>query len=193
MLLTKLYAIPKNKIEIKGNDINDWNTGNLRQLISVVEQKPKFFDGSIQDNLMYGIKTRRTDKEILSVLKLVDMELFVEGLPDLLDTRIHTGLLSGGQAQRLSIARALLQHPEILILDECTSALDSANSLNIAQLIRNNLTNMTVILITHSEQMMNICDRLIVLKNGKIKEQGTFSDLYGKKGELFRIVANDEL
>lgn len=193
LLLTKLYAIPKNKIEIKGNDINDWNTGNLRQLISVVEQKPKFFDGSIQDNLMYGIKTRRTDKEILSVLKLVDMELFVEGLPDLLDTRIHTGLLSGGQAQRLSIARALLQHPEILILDECTSALDSANSLNIAQLIRNNLTNMTVILITHSEQMMNICDRLIVLKNGKIKEQGTFSDLYGKKGELFRIVANDEL
>lgn len=190
LLLTRLYPVPNGKINIGIDDINDWDEHSLRRTIVIVEQKTNFFDGTLRENLVYGLKTHVTDSELLSVLQLVDLKTLVENLPEYLDTRIHTGLLSGGQAQRLSIARALLRKPKIIILDECTSALDAANSFAIAEVIKSVMKNITVIIITHSQQMMQICDRLLVLRKGKICEEGSYADLYNRRGEMYRIVVS---
>ncbi|CAH02558.1 ATP-binding cassette a-factor transporter STE6 [Kluyveromyces lactis] len=189
LLLTRLYPVPSGKVYIGGIDINKWDEYALRRTISIVEQKPKFFDGTVRENLVYGLKRNVSNSELRSVLKSVDLLSFVQTLPNDLNTRVHDGLMSGGQAQRLSIARTLLRQPKIIILDECTSALDAANSFAIAELIRTVLKNVTVIVITHSEQLMQICDRVLVLKKGKVKEEGSYAELFESRGELYRIVS----
>lgn len=193
MLLTKLYPVPSKTVFVGELDVREWDTNSLRKAIAVVEQKPKFFDGSIRENLEYGNEMVCSEARLYEVLELLKLDSFVEKLPDQLDTRINTDLMSGGQSQRLSIARSLLSNPKILILDECTSALDSMNTFAIAELIKTKLKDITIIVLTHSEQMMQICDRLLVFKKGKVVEEGAFCELYTKKGELFRIVAMGKL
>ncbi|QID86258.1 ATP-binding cassette alpha-factor transporter ste6 [Saccharomyces pastorianus] len=190
LLLTRLYNCEANNIIIDGTDVNDWNLSSLRRQISVVEQKPSFFDGSIRDNLTYGCLGEMLEVDIYDVLKYVGIYDFVASLPHELDTRIDTNLLSGGQAQRLCIARALLRRSKILILDECTSALDSVSSHIINDLVRKGPPGLLTLVITHSEQMMRCCNSIAVLKHGKVVEKGNFDDLYNKEGELFRIVSN---
>ncbi|CDO95998.1 unnamed protein product [Kluyveromyces dobzhanskii CBS 2104] len=192
LLLTRLYSVPDGRISIGKTDINRWDEEALRRQISIVEQKPKFFDGTVRENLVYGMKKTVSVSELSSVLRSVALSSFVRSLPYGLDTRIHLGLMSGGQAQRLSIARALLRDPKIMILDECTSALDATNSFAIAELIKSVLIDVTVIVITHSEQMMQVCDRLLVINKGKVKEEGSFSELLERRGELYRIVSSSK-
>ncbi|AMD21565.1 HFL291Cp [Eremothecium sinecaudum] len=192
LLLTGLYSVPRNTIVIDGTDICDWDLDALRRNIALVEQKAIFFDGTIRDNLTYGHSYPVRDSDIYDVLQLVGISDFVNSQPSGLATRIDTNLLSGGQAQRLSIARALLRRPKILILDECTSALDAANSHAIAELIKNSLFGTTILAITHTEQMMRACNDLIVLKDGKVGEKGTFNELFASRGELYRIVTSGE-
>lgn len=190
LLLTRLYNCEANSIIIDGTDVNDWNLTSLRKQISVVEQKPSFFDGSIRDNLTYGCLGEMLEVEIYDVLKYVGIYDFVASLPQGLDTRVDTNLLSGGQAQRLCIARALLRKSKILILDECTSALDSVSSRIINDIVRKGPPGLLTLVITHSEQMMRCCNSIAVLKHGKVVEEGNFDNLYNKEGELFRIVCN---
>lgn len=192
-LLTGLYSSAPDTIKIDGTDINKWNISYLRSYITVVEQVPKFMHGTIRENLLYGLSKKSNEKEIFDCLKLCGIYDFIWSLPDKLETKIETNSISGGQAQRLSIVRALLHRPKILILDEITSALDAENAYTIAQLVKHYLKGITIIVITHSDQMMKICHRIAVLKQGKISEHGTFEELYQLRGELYRTLASNEM
>ncbi|CCH41011.1 Multidrug resistance protein [Wickerhamomyces ciferrii] len=190
LLLTRLFQVPKGTVSFEGVDINDLDVTWLRDVVSLVDQKAVFFDGTIRENLSYGSEDVKEDTLIES-LKLANIYDFVISLPEGIDSRIDTSLISGGQAQRLSIARALVRKPKLLILDECTSALDSESAKNIANLVKENLKNqkdLSVLIITHSEEMMKVSDRVLTLKNGKICEEGPFDELFYRRGELFRIV-----
>ncbi|AEY98115.1 FAFR432Wp [Eremothecium gossypii FDAG1] len=187
-LICGLYPVKPASLFIDGTDICNWEMSALRKIIAVVEQKPRFFNGTIRENLVYGLEGTITDNEIYEVLAEVRIINFVRSLPEGLETRVDTNLVSGGQLQRLSIVRALLRRPTLLILDECTSALDAANANAIANVVRNSLHDITVIVITHSKQMMKMCDRIVVLKNGAVAEDGSFDDLFRARGELHRMV-----
>lgn len=190
LLLTRLFDVPENSLFFEGVDINKIDIKWLRSAIALVDQKATFFDGTIRENITYGLE-EVTDSELINSLKLANIYDFVVSLPEGLDSRIDTSLMSGGQAQRLSIARALVRNPKLLILDECTSALDSEGASKIADLIKNNLKNrkyMTVLMITHSEDMMKVSDKVVTMKAGTICEEGSFNELFNRRGELFRIV-----
>jgi ATP-binding cassette subfamily B (MDR/TAP) protein 1 len=187
LLISRLYE--SQGVFFQCADINDLNLKWLRSQIAIVDQKAQFFDGTIRRNITYGL-VDATEKDIIESLKQANIYDFVLSLPEGLDTRIDTTLMSGGQAQRLSIARALIRRPKLLILDECTSALDAEGTSKIAQLVTENLrgTGIAVMMITHSVEMMEAAERVIVMKNGNVCEQGVFNELYGQNGEFFRIV-----
>ncbi|CCF58177.1 hypothetical protein KAFR_0E00230 [Kazachstania africana CBS 2517] len=187
-LLTRLYKVDFNSIFIDGTDINEWQLTSLRNLIAIVEQKPTLFEGSIRKNLIYGNKLEIMDMDIYDVLKQVGIFDFVTSLPNGIDTNVDTSLLSGGQAQRICIARALLRKSKILILDECTSALDAESAFVIQNLVKSGLPGVLTIAITHSEPMMRACGNVIVLQDGETAQQGTFDELYKPGNELHRIV-----
>lgn len=190
LLITRLFDVPHGSLFFEGEDINEIDVKWLRNAVALVDQKASFFDGTVRDNVTYGLEDV-SEANVVEALKLANIYDFVVSLPEGLDSRIDTSLMSGGQAQRLSIARALVRNPRLLILDECTSALDSEGASKIADLIRNNLkqrTDMTVLIITHSEDMMKISDTVMTMKNGTICERGTFNELFNRRGELFRIV-----
>ncbi|SSD61172.1 related to Alpha-factor-transporting ATPase [Saccharomycodes ludwigii] len=187
-LFTKLYFVSNNTIFVDGTDINFWDINALRNNIGLVQQTPKFFQGTVRENLLYGLPVKMfNDWEIHESLKATNIYDFVMALPRRLDTEIDTNLMSGGQLQRLAISRSLLHNPVLLLLDECTSALDAFNADKIEQMIKNKIRNKSVLIVTHSKSMMKICDRLLVMKEGVICEEGTFSELMEKKGELYRI------
>lgn len=194
LLLTRLYQVERNTLFFQGMDINDIDVKWLRDNVTLVDQKAQFFDGTIYENITYGLENI-SDDEIFDALKLASIYDFVISLPNGLHSRIDTSLISGGQAQRLSIARALVRKPKLLILDECTSALDAESSSKIHDLIENNLSekDITVVMITHAEEMMRISDRVVALKNGKLAESGSYNELISSRGELFRIVTAGRL
>lgn len=176
-LLSRLYKVPDRSIFISNYDINSVDIDWLRDTISVVPQIPRFFEGTIYDNLVYGMeKAKIIQVRIDHCLKLANIYSFIVSLPEGINTRLGEGsysLLSGGQLQRLSIARALVRNPKILIMDECTSNLDPQNTNIIIELIKNNLAyqNMTIIIITHNLELMKITDKVICIKDGKISVQ----------------------
>ncbi len=220
-LITKLYIANNGQLLLGGNEINTFDVGYLRNKIAVVSQTATFYDDSIKANLLYGSEyydlnyaaQHEIDMRINTLLELVDLRDFISSLPNGLETRLGSTegsgggqtLVSGGQAQRLSIVRAMLKNPEILILDECTSALDPASAALISSLIKNNMSKsrmfaedskyssidfsqMAIVLITHSEDMMKAADTIVTLKEGVISEEGSFENLIHNRGELHRIV-----
>ncbi|AET39073.1 ATP-binding cassette a-factor transporter STE6 Ecym_3612 [Eremothecium cymbalariae DBVPG len=192
LILCGLYPVNGNTVFIDDTDICKWNLSSLRKHISMVEQKAKFFDGSIRDNLIYGLDRIVTDSQIFEVLSLVGIADFVKELPQGLNTRIDTNLISGGQAQRISIGRALLRQPKLLILDECTSSLDAKNAQAIASLVGSSLYGITTIVITHNTQMMKSCNRILFFKNGRISEEGTFQELSDSRRDFYRMITSGE-
>lgn len=172
-LLSRLYRVPDRSIFVTNYDINKLDIDWLRDTISVVPQVPKFFEGTIYDNLVYGMeKSKILSARIDHCLKLANIYSFIVSLPEGIHTRLgegHHSLLSGGQLQRLSIARALVRKPKILIMDECTSNLDPHNTNLIVDLVKSNLStqSITIILITHNLEMMKIANRVINIKQGK--------------------------
>jgi len=172
-LLSRLYRVTDRSIFVTNYDINKLDIDWLRDTISVVPQVPKFFEGTIYDNLVYGMeKSKILSARIDHCLKLANIYSFIVSLPEGIHTRLgegHHSLISGGQLQRLSIARALVRKPKILIMDECTSNLDPHNTNLIVDLVKNNLStqNITIILITHNLDMMKIANRVINIKQGK--------------------------
>lgn len=176
-LLMRLYNAGDRSIFLSNYDIMRLDIDHLRDTITIVPQNPSFFEGTIFDNLTYGInpKKRVNMDKIYKVLKYVNMYSYVLSLPEGVHTIIGEGshsLLSGGQSQRLSIARALIRDPQVLILDECTSNLDKENTDFIINLINTTLRGkMTIILITHDVEVMKVANRIIKVKNGYIVEQ----------------------
>lgn len=191
-LLTRLFDIDSNQIYLSNYDIKNIEVERLRELIAIVPQTPKFFEGTIYENLTYGLGRGVNQEKVLDALIRSNSYEFISSLPLGLDTIIGGGLnclLSTGQLQRLSITRALLRSPQILILDECTANLDPENTAVIFKLIHELAqTNLTIIIITHEVEMMQLADKLVVLKNGRVSEIGSFDTLYGRRGELFSII-----
>jgi ATP-binding cassette subfamily B protein len=182
-LIPRFYDPTEGSILLDGIDIRDIKLSSLRRHIGLVQQDIFLFTGSIKDNIRYG-KLDATDEEIMEAAKKADIHEFVMSLPDKYDTYIgERGIkLSGGQKQRVAIARVFLKNPPILILDEATSALDTATELQIQQALNDLSKNRTTIVIAHRLSTIKNADRIIVIDDGRILEQGTHEELLKSNG-----------
>ncbi len=182
-LLYRFYDVSNNAISIDGVDINDYRLSCLRRQIAVVNQNISLFDDSVRNNIAYG-DVDYDDEAIFDALRQAHALDIVEGLSDGLETPIgENGLrLSGGQRQRLSIARAFLKDAPILILDEATSALDNESETMITEAIESLANKRTTIVIAHRLSTILKADRLLVMDEGKIVEQGRHEELLEKGG-----------
>ncbi len=189
-LLTRFYDINEGSIEVDSVEVRDWDMHALRGLIGLVTQDSILFNESIKNNLLIG-KPNATDEEIIDALKIANAYEFVASLPNGIDTNIGDagGKLSGGQKQRLSIARAVLKNPPIMILDEATSALDTESEKLVQDALEKMMQNRTSIVIAHRLSTIQKADNIIVMQKGEIVEQGKHADLIAKNGTYARLVA----
>lgn len=170
-LLMKLQYPEKGKIVFDGEDIMNLSTNHIRKKIAYIQQDTYLFSDTIKNNLVYE-NDAIPDEEIIKVCKICQINEYIKGLPDGFNYRIDEGgkNLSGGQKQRLSIARALLRKPQILIMDEATSHLDKESEENINKILFTECKNMTCILITHNPSIMKKCDKVFMIRNGRVTE-----------------------
>ena len=177
-LIPRFYDISKGELKINGTDAADYDTTALRQKVGVVPQKAVLFSGTIAENMRWG-KRDATDEEIWKALETAQAKEFVEKIPDGLDTHIVQGgkNLSGGQKQRLTIARALVSQPDILILDDSASALDFATDAALRKAIAQNTTGMTTFIISQRANSIMQADKIIVLDDGRQAGLGTHREL----------------
>lgn len=182
-LLQRLYEPTSGSIFINGSPIHNTEVHHLRSHVSVVSQNANLFDATISENIRYGNSTL-TESDIRRAARAAHVHDFIMSLPNGYDTTVgeNAALISGGQAQRIQIARALARPATILILDECTSALDPANQAAVLETIRNAKLGRTTMMITHKLEAMKMCDRIIVMDDGRVAEEGTFNDLIQRKG-----------
>lgn len=182
---------------VGGVDIRRLHTPTLRSRIALVPQQPTLFPDTIRANISYGLPTTSPLNRIENIrvaAAAAGIDEFIRSLPDGYGTLIGDGGvgISGGQAQRLSIARALVRHPRMLILDEATSNLDSESAEVIARTVRKIKGKLTVVVITHARRMMEVADKVVVMKGGRCVEEGEFEELVEKKdGELRMLVDGD--
>jgi len=177
-LLPRFYDITGGKIAIDGTDIREMNLAGLRKLFGIVAQETFLFNDTILANIAYGM--RKTDKEaVVAAAVAANAWEFIEKLPKGLDTVVGERgvMLSGGQRQRLSIARALLLNPPILILDEATSSLDTESERLVQAAINNVMENRTVLVVAHRLSTIRHADQILVLESGNIVERGTHQEL----------------
>ncbi|MEW4924762.1 ABC transporter ATP-binding protein [Algibacter sp. 2305UL17-15] len=188
-LITRFYDVNKGSILIDGIDIKDLTTSSLRQQLGIVTQDAILFNDSIKNNLKLG-KESATDEEIIEALKIANAWEFVKDLPEGIDTNIGDSgnKLSGGQKQRLSIARAVLKSPPIMVLDEATSALDTESERLVQVALENMMKNRTSIVIAHRLSTIQNADEIVVLSKGEIVEQGKHDELIAKKGVYQKLV-----
>lgn len=177
-LISRLYDVSEGSVMVGGVDVRDYEMESLRNQVAVVLQKSTLFSGTILDNLRWG-NENATLEECKAVCSLACADEFIDGFPDKYDTVIDQGGLnvSGGQRQRLCIARALLKKPEILLLDDSTSAVDTATDAKIRWNFVNNLPEMTKIIISQRISSIRDADRIIVMDDGKISGIGAHEDL----------------
>lgn len=187
-LISRLYDVTEGRVLVGGRDVRDYDLEALRNQVAVVLQKNVLFSGTIKDNLRWGNK-EATDEDIVRVCKLAQADEFVQGLPDKYDTFIERGgtNVSGGQKQRLCIARALLKKPKILILDDSTSAVDTKTDSLIRAAFEQEIPDTTKIIIAQRISSVEHADKIIVMEDGKIAEQGTHEDLV-KLGGIYAEV-----
>lgn len=181
-LLIRFYDVEKGEIKIDNVDVNDIKLKELRSLFGIVFQDAFLFSGTLRENLMFA-NPDATDKELDNAVRISGVNLFLENLPDKLDTFIgENGLsLSGGERQRISIARVILRNPEIIILDESTSALDPITTSEVIKNLLDYYEKKTIIFTAHKlTSISEVCDNIYVFKNGQIVEQGTHKYLMDK-------------
>jgi subfamily B ATP-binding cassette protein MsbA len=188
-LLTRFYDVNKGNITIDGQDIKDLTQHSLRGLMGLVTQDSILFNESIKNNILLG-KEGATDEEVIEALKIANAWEFVKDLPKSIDTNIGDSgnKLSGGQKQRLSIARAVLKNPPIMILDEATSALDTESERLVQGALENMMKNRTSIVIAHRLSTIQNADEIVVMLKGEIVEQGTHNQLLKNNGVYKKLV-----
>ncbi len=188
-LLTRFYDVQEGNISIDGVNIKNMTMHSLRSLMGLVTQDSILFNDTIKNNLLIG-RPNASDDEIIDALKVANAYEFVKDLPNGIDTNIGDagGKLSGGQKQRLSIARAVLKNPPIMILDEATSALDTESEKLVQVALENMMQNRTSIVIAHRLSTIQKADTIVVMKKGEIVEQGTHAELLALNGTYSNLV-----
>lgn len=188
-LLTRFYDVQEGTVKIDGIDIKDMTLESLRDLMGLVTQDSILFNDTIKNNIRLG-KQDATDEEIIAALKVANAYEFVKDLPNGIETNIGDagGKLSGGQKQRLSIARAVLKNPPIMILDEATSALDTESEKFVQVALENMMQNRTSIVIAHRLSTIQKADKIVVMQKGEIVEQGTHDELLALNGTYSKLV-----
>lgn len=186
-LIPRLYDVSAGEIRVGGLPVKNYTIKNLRSAVSMVLQKNVLFSGTIRDNLKWGDENA-TDEELIAACRTAAAD-FVESFPEGLDTDLGQGgvNLSGGQKQRLCIARAVLKKPKIMILDDSTSAVDSATDKHIRSELKEKLQGMTVLIIAQRISSVKDADKILVLHDGKIIGEGAHSDLYRTCSEYRNI------
>lgn len=182
-MIPRLYDVTEGEVLVGGENVRDYNLEALRNNVAVVLQKNTLFSGTIYENIRWGDENA-TDEQVQHVCKLACADEFIQKFPDKYDTYIEQGgsNVSGGQKQRLCIARALLKHPKILILDDSTSAVDTHTDAMIRKAFREEIPNTTKIII--AQRVSSVCDadKIIIMDDGKIADMGTHDELYARGG-----------
>jgi ATP-binding cassette subfamily B protein len=177
-LIPRLYDATEGSVKVGGIDVREYDIETLRDSVAMVLQKNQLFSGTIKDNLRWGNKNA-TDEEMITACKLAQADDFIQTFPDKYDTYIEQGgtNVSGGQKQRLCIARALLKKPKILILDDSTSAVDTKTDAFIRQGFKEFIPDTTKIIIAQRISSVQDADLIVVMDNGKIYAAGNHEEL----------------
>jgi subfamily B ATP-binding cassette protein MsbA len=188
-LVTRFYDVNQGDISIDGSNIRNLKKSSLRGLMGLVTQDSILFNDTVKNNILIG-KEDANDDEVIDALKIANAWEFVKDLPSGIQTNIGDsgGKLSGGQKQRLSIARAVLKNPPIMILDEATSALDTESERLVQVALENMMKNRTSIVIAHRLSTIQNADQIVVMSKGEIAEQVTHTELLSKNGVYKRLV-----
>jgi ATP-binding cassette subfamily B (MDR/TAP) protein 1 len=189
-LLQRLYEPTSGTIAVGPWSLNCMDVRHLRNHVTVVSQNPHLIGATVSENIAYGTHgLAQADIERAAVLASVHK--FIESLPRGYATPVgeNAALISGGQAWRMQIARALVRPATILIIDECTSALDGTNQADVLTTVLGARAGRTTIMITQKLPVMRVCDRILVMREGKIAEQGTYEELIAKKGEFVQLAS----
>lgn len=190
-LILRFADIQKGKILIDGQSISDVTQASLRETVAYVPQEPMLFHRTLRENIMYG-RPEATEDEVIDAARRANALEFIEKLPEGFETLVgERGVkLSGGQRQRIAIARAILKNAPVLILDEATSALDSESEKLIQEALTELMKDRTSIVIAHRLSTISKLDRIIVMSDGEIVEDGTHDKLVKKKGQYARLWAH---
>ncbi|MHB0857833.1 MAG: ABC transporter ATP-binding protein [Anaerolineae bacterium] len=188
-LINRVYDVTEGRVLVDGIDVRDWNLESLRSQISAIEQDVFLFSRSIAQNIAFGVGQQADQEMIESYAREAQAHMFIDDLPEGYDTVIgERGVtLSGGQRQRLAIARAFLTNPRILILDDSTSAIDSATEDEIQRAMNRAKQGRTTFLITHRLSQIRWADRILVLRRGELVDQGSHEDLL-ERSETYRRI-----
>ena len=187
-LIPRLYDVTKGSVQVGGRDVRDYKLKNLRDAVAIVLQKNVLFTGTIKENLRWG-NENATDEEIIAACKAAQAHDFIMAFPDGYETELTQGgtNVSGGQKQRLCIARALLKNPKVMILDDSTSAVDTATEAAIRGALRDRYKDITTIIIAQRISSVMDADKIIVLEEGKVDGFGTHEELM-KTNRIYREV-----
>jgi subfamily B ATP-binding cassette protein MsbA len=187
-LIPRFYDVTQGAIRIDGIDIRDVSISSLRDQMGIVTQEPILFNDSIRNNIAYG-KRNATDKEIIKAAEAAYAYDFIQNFPNKFDTNIGElgGRLSGGEKQRICIARALLKDAPILILDEATSSLDAEAEMLVQKALENLMKGRTTFVIAHRLSTIDYADRIVVIVNGRVEEEGKQEELISMQGEFFKL------
>jgi len=197
-LVARFYDCAPGTIFVDDVDIREFSLPSLHSAMAIVSQDVWLLNRTLRENLMFGLGRRVEEAELVGALEDVELGGFLAGLPEGLDTRLgDRGVrLSGGQRQRVALARALLRDPEILILDEATSALDSVVEQRVARAIQERAKGRTLLVIAHRLSTIRDADRILVMENGRVVEQGSWDELLERGGafmDLYRAQFGDDV
>ncbi len=193
-LLLRFFDVSEGKIELNGGDIKEIELTSLRNLFATVSQKTYLFNDTIKNNLLIA-KPEANEDECFDALKMAGFSNFVKSLPEVLEHNVGEwgNLLSGGQKQRIALARAVLKQSDIYLFDEATSNVDADNEEEIWDRIFDISKDQTALIISHRLSVARKCDKIIVLDNGKIKEQGTHNELIGNRSLYYKMHSEQSL
>ena len=192
-LINRIFDADSGRVLVDGVDVRDWNLGSLRSQISTIEQDVFLFSRTLRENIAFG-QSEADERAVEEAAREAQAHEFITGFPEGYDTTIgERGVtLSGGQKQRIAIARAFLTDPRILILDDSTSAIDSATEDQIQRAMRRIASRRTTFIITHRLSQIRWADRILVLRKGELADQGTHEELMARSADYRRLFARYE-